>query len=214
MIDESVAIDSRIICSSEDTVGDVVGYCGSTIFLLNSGMIIKESTNSTVKITSNKAVESIVVFDDNLYGVYYGVMYMLDYSTYETNSWTWKATTWAIDIVESVSTTLDGKHIIIKSGNIYVYDRSLKIVKTINMAHGPMVRIYGNDLDHYIDWDKVDYTATVYQCDQSYTLRDVSGAIITHDAEVIAVDSGSEDYDSIRYVNGEVYYVIGKYKLV
>lgn len=207
MFDELIVMDSSVLCGYEETIVDVVAYHGAVFFLRRSGVIIREECgHDNVCVGSNLVVEAMVAHGDILYGISGGRLYYLDHQTYNSNNWYWKQVDWFEHKLLSMSVTVDNNNLFLQtSDTAYLYNKNLEVITSMKFSSDNR-RVYGRNLDTYIDINLKDHTAVFYKNNKCHHMRDMYSVVVTKNG-VMGVDSSSEDYNHVKYVNDQVYYL-------
>lgn len=154
-----------------NSVIDVCSFSNMTIFLLERGDIICETEETAPgskvlqrNITNNEQFKRIFSFNGYLYALNYaGKLYTLSNNYLKLNKWDWTLVKWTPDgNIIHASTTLDNKFLLLQINHTgYLYDKAqpeaLKIFADLRLR-----RVYGKNLDHYVDLDAKEQTALVY----------------------------------------------------
>jgi hypothetical protein len=196
--------------NSHSPVIDVCSYSNAVLFLLEEGNIMCEikssDTKHRYKTSNNIRLTRITSFSGYLHGV--GVdnlLYTLPNDLFSTTNWIWVLTEWAPKEIEHISSTYDSKHIWIQTSGIgYLYNSPGVVV--VKAQCSGIKRVYGRDIDHYIDINPVKHTATIYP-GETFVPDVYDGALSYYDELVAIRPSESSDYKSISIVNWRPYYI-------
>lgn len=189
------------------SVVDVCSYSNTTIFLLENGEIICEvEGKKRYKITNNIKLNRITTFGGYLYGTNIeGRLYSLPNNYFFTSSWNWSVVNWAPIKIIHLSTTHDTSHLWVQTYNKgFLYNENGSLVTEI--LYKGKKRVYGKDLNYYIDIDQDKYTATLNP--GSTVINNVYDAALSYYNEVVAIDPSEKDlYRGIKIVNWRPYYI-------
>lgn len=195
---------------SHSPVIDVCSYSNATVFLLDDGNIICEINSSETKqrhkTFNNIRLSKITSFNGYLYGI--GVdknLYTLPNNLFPTTNWIWTLAEWAPKCIEHISSTHDSTHLWMQTlASGYLYSSPNKIV--LETSHSGLRRVYGRNIDHYIDINPVKYTATIYP--GKTVFHNIYDGALSYYDEVIAIHpSESSEYKGISIVNWRPYYI-------
>lgn len=191
---------------------DVCSYSNETIFLLEDGNIICEldSHNGDIKnryrASNNIPLIRITSFGGYLHGV--GAdrkLYTLPNNYFSTANWIWNLAEWAPTDIKHISSTHDSSHLWIQTsftGLLY----SAPGVISSKTPYTNLKRVYGRDINHYIDIDSSKFTAKIHPGDT--LVHNVYDGALSYYDEVIAVHpSERNEYRGITIVNWRPYYI-------
>ena len=191
---------------------DVCSYSNATLFLLENGNIICEieadnpDEKSRYRTSNNIHLLRITSFKGYLYGM--GVdhkLYTLPNSYFPTMNWLWNCVAWAPIDIKHISSTHDGSHLWIQTNSTGLLYNSPDVKQSLDWISYHK-RIYGRDVDHYIDINQSNFTAKIYP--QNKTINNIYDGALSYYHEVIVIHpSESDKYRSITIVNWKPYYI-------
>jgi hypothetical protein len=195
---------------------DVCSYSNATIFLLQDSNIICEIDDSDhrvkgknrYKASNNIPLIKITTFNGYLHGV--GTdrkLYMLPNNYFPTTTWIWDVVDWAPINITHISSTHNSSHLWIQTTSSgALYSAPNIIVDTISHNNCNIKRVYGRDIDHYMEIDSVKYTAIVHP--KGNILSNIYDGALSYYDEVIAIHpSEQKEYRGISIVNWIPYYI-------
>jgi len=200
------------------SVIDVCSYSSATVFLLQNGNIICEISNDDGtdimrhKASNNIMLKKITSFNGYLHGL--GVdnkLYILQNNYFLSNNWIWNLADWTPINIVHISTTHDSSYLWIqtKDGNIssgLLYNNQKSLIDKNTYSNTDIRRIYGKDINNYIEIDSNKHIATVFPGNK--TLNNIYDAALSYYDEVIAIHpSESNKYKGITIVNWNPYYI-------
>ena len=204
---------------------DVCSYSNATLFLLEDGNIIREIIDEESDLlkrqsddirdekkslrqraTNNVKLIRITSFDGYLYGV--GIdnkLYTLPNSHFLTCNWLWNLAEWAPTDIKHISSTHDFSHLWIQTNTLgYLYSNPSNLVSKTPYMN--LKRVYGRDVQHYIDIDAKNYTATTHP--DGTIVYNVYNAALSYYDEVVAIHPADHnEYRGITIVNWRPYYI-------
>ena len=190
-------------------VVDVCSYSSATVFLLEDGSIICDTEapeSKRYRASNNIRLTRITSFNGYLYGVGEDrKLYTLPNSSFSTSVWIWNSCDWAPDGIIHVSSTHDSTHIWVQTETSgYVYNNPSSAPVEIPYTNGK--RVYGRDVNHYIDIDTTRYTAKITPGDT--IIHNVYDGALSYYDEVVAIHpSERSEYRTITIVNWRPYYI-------
>jgi hypothetical protein len=192
------------ICSFNN---NIFVTCGSE----NIYRFVNLTSSPVIKTVNNVPLTKIVNFCGYLYGLSWGKLHILDSRTYSKTEWKWSPVTWTPTEISDIAGTLLGTHIYLTTpgvGYLYTLKNSSHtdpiLVKKESI--GNIKRVYGANIDEYLDIYKLDNMAILYPSKDR--LEDIYGAVLTHDGEVIRIPSSLKDtIVDIKIVNWEPLYI-------
>jgi len=197
---------------NEYGVIDVCSYSSNVLFLLDSGNIIKDGpTERGIVIINNVKLEHIESNGGYLYGLSKGSVYRLDSNTYSLKKWRWSLCNWSPIGIRSMSSTLDGKNLFLQNESVgYIYNAGgggqVKEVRMLGKR-----RVYGLDLNNYIDFDLNNKTAIIVNLNNRSSdkiEKDVRSGVLTyHNEPIFLRECDTHIYQEIRLVNWIPYYI-------
>jgi hypothetical protein len=139
-------------------------------------------------------------------------LYSLDGHYFSTSMWLWKPVSWAnvhAHQITDISVPYDFTHLWIssvKDKNIgYLYDKPDNIVSR-TILDNKIRRIYGRDIEHYLDLNIVDHTVVVHPSMVKKT--GVYDALLSYHDELVTIDeSNIGQWRSLSFVNWQPYYI-------
>lgn len=200
---------------------DVCSYSNATVFLLQDTTIIceidnsEQSTNNKGQILKNRyktnnnvSLTRIIAFNGYLHGI--GTdqkLYMLPNNYFPTTMWMWKIVEWAPINIKHISSTHDSTHLWIQTPSTgLLYNVPDNVITDVSYNNSNVRRIYGRDIDHYMEIDSVKYTATIYP--EGNVLQNVCDGALSYYDEIIAIHpSETKEYRGITIVNWIPYYI-------
>lgn len=188
---------------------DVCSYSNATIFLLEDGNIIceiKDPIYKRYRASNSIKLLRITSFNGYIYGV--GTdnkLYNLPNSYLPTTNWIWNISEWAPINIKYISSTHDSSYLWIQTNDFgYLYNSPTALISKIQ-CNG-MKRVYGRDVEHYIDIDPHNYSATIHPGD--ILVHNVYDGALSYYDEVVAIHpSERNDYRAITIVNWRPYYI-------
>lgn len=196
------------VTDPHSSVIDVCSYSNATVFLLADGNIICEivDTKRRYRAANNIILRRIVSFDGYLYGIGKdNILYTLPNKSFPTTNWFWTRVNWAPDMIKHISTTHSSSHLWIQTYTKgYLYHSSAKVAFETEYINGK--RVYGRDVDHYIDIDSVKFTGAIYP--NKMLVNNIYDAALSYYDEIIAIHPNERDqYNGITIVNWQPYYI-------
>jgi len=202
---------------------DVCSYSNATIFLLEDGNIIcdvkdqdgnvlqigskcNDITSKRYRTSNNIKLRRITSFNGYLYGVCYDdKLYTLPNNLFPTLVWIWNYCDWAPSNIKHISSTHNSDHIWIQTNTTgFLYSNPNLSPITVSYPYGK--RVYGRDIDHYIDIDPNNCTAKITP--SGIIVNNVYDAALSYYDEVVAIHpSDRSEYRAITIVNWAPYYI-------
>ena len=188
---------------------DVCSYSNATVFLLKDGHIICQLNNELkqrYRTSNNIPLSRITSFDGYMYGISTNrKLYTLPNRYFSINNWVWNLVEWAPEDVRHISTTHNSSHIWIQTST-YGYLYSEPNVLLFKIPYTLMKRVYGRDVDHYIDINHMNYSAIIHP--GGTVVRDVYDGALSYYDEIIAIHPSERNkYHGITIVNWKPYYI-------
>lgn len=197
--------------NEKSAVIDVCSYSDATVFLLENGNIIYEiarinGPKTRVRANNNVHLKRISGYDGYLYGVGVdGKLYTLPNSCLTISNWVWSFVEWAPLNITHISSTHDTSHIWIQTDNYGHLFRNAGVLLSKITIKGKR-RIYGKDIDNYVELDDEAHTAVVYPA--MTTLDNVVDAALSYYNEITTISTTeAHEYRSIAIVNWKPYYI-------
>lgn len=201
------ALDGNI---DHSPVINVCSYSNATVFLLMNGNAICEVDSGTAKkryrATNSVTLQQMTSYDGYLYGVSSDhKLYTLPNSHFTNTNWIWNLVDWAPDNVIHISSTHDASHLWIQTDTHgYLYGSSGSLISKISYIG--MRRVYGRNVNHYLDIDDNKYTATIYP--GNTIVNNIVDAALSYYDEVVAIHpSEATEYRGVTIVNWKPYYI-------
>jgi len=190
---------------------DVCSYSNATIFLLEDGNIIcemdqNEKNKRRYRASNNVRLIRITSFNGYLYGVGFDQrLYTLPNNLFPTTIWLWNLVDWSPTNIKTISSTYDTSYLWIQTDSMgYLYNAP-GVIKSQSTISG-FKRVYGRDVNHYIDIDINKYIATVHP--GNVLVNNVYDGVLSYYDEVIAIHpSEQNEYHGITIVNWRPYYI-------
>lgn len=187
---------------------DICTYSDETLFLLDNGNIICDKNTVRRKIINNVILERILTFNGYIHGLGFDKkLYSLSNDYYCKKSWIWTLVRWAPDNISWISSTYDSSYLwlqIMNKGILYDISGSVKETKTYDNSN--IRRIYGKDIIHYVEIDKMNKTLINYFTNE--ILDNIFDAVLSYNDKIFVVRDDEEHlYKSIRIVNWKPYYI-------
>lgn len=188
---------------------DVCTYSNATIFLLENGNIISEVRYPEKKreiIGNNVKLIRITTYKGYLHGVGEdGRLYTLPNNYFTTKNWEWELTQWGPVDIKHISATHDTLHLWIQTDKMgFIYNGEGTLEKSI--MYGYDKRVYGKDVEHYVDIDREKYIAIINPGGEQ--LKDVYDAAISYHGEIITIKGSDRNiYKGITIVDWKPYYI-------
>lgn len=191
---------------------DVCSYSNATIFLLEDGNIICEldsqdrDTNNRYRTSNNIPLIRITSFDGYLHGVGSDhKLYTLPNNYFTTINWVWNLAEWAPTDIKHISSTHDSSHLWIQTSSTGLLYSAPGVISS-KTPYTNLKRVYGRDVNHYIDIDSSKFTAKIHPGDT--LVHNVYDGALSYYDEVIAVHpSERNEYRGITIVNWRPYYI-------
>jgi hypothetical protein len=223
-------IDSKY--GRTDRVIDACSFSDSIVTLINDGTIIRKpeasdfssdasSSKTDTTVTSQRGsirisnniigLTRLEPFNGYLFGVSNGKLYKLNNTTYRSKNWTWELCAWAPTDITHTSSTHDGNHLWIQSGNNgYLFNQALnKSQHSLSKSSTNKIkRIYGLDHTIYIDIEQDTCVAHLTSKNRHTSYNNVCSALVDHEGAVIPIKaSDNNQYSDVRLINWEPYYI-------
>jgi hypothetical protein len=189
------------------SVIDVCSYSDAVIFLLEDGKIICETHRKErrYRVVNNVHLIKITSFDGYIYGMGSDrKLYTLPNNFFPTTNWVWSLVEWAPIYIQHISSTYDTSHLWIQTQTIgYLYN-SKQLIS--NLPYTNSKRIYGRDVNHYIDIDTSRHTARIHH--NNSIVPNVYDGVLSYYDELIAIHPSERNtYRGITIVNWHPYYI-------
>lgn len=188
---------------------DVCSYSNATVFLLEDGNIICEidkDTKNRYRASNNIPLIRITSFDGYLHAV--GTdhkLYSLPNNYFPTTNWMWNVADWAPTDIKHISSTHDSSHLWIQTSSTGLLYSAPGVISS-KTPYSNMKRVYGRDVNHYIDIDPLKFTAKIYP--GNTLVHNVYDGALSYYDEVIAIHpSERNEYRGITIVNWRPYYI-------
>jgi hypothetical protein len=204
-----VEINGNYYCkdkSSYVSFMDVCSYSDATLFLLKDGNIICERNNNRNIITNNVILIKITSFNGYLYGLEEdNKLYMLSNDMLFSNKWMWNKVNWVPKNIKHISSTYDTKYLWIQTEDTgYLYDDVDHLI--FDCYDYKLKRVYGRDVDNYIEIDKNKNIAIVTP--GNYIIENIHDAVLSYYNEVVSINlSEINIYRGITVVNWRPYFI-------
>lgn len=175
------------LCKAVDdnTVLDVCSYSVYNVFLLENTDIILQHTDNKEKnkVGNNVPLQSLVSHNGYLYGLGTdNALYMLPTSYFTTNYWIWKPVKWAPADIIHMSTTQDFQYLWLQTNEEgYLYKNN----KLVKQELAPYIRVYGSDINNYLEYDPKTFSIQVYPSQQ--IIQNVVGGAMDYYNSVITL---------------------------
>lgn len=182
---------------------DVCSYSDSVIFLLDNGYIIVEQNNVRRTIRTNVKLRRIISFSGYIYGIGQNQkLYVLPHFSHD--NWQFQHVDWAPEKLIHISITHSSSYLWLQTDTTgYLYDTPGTLLSEMTY-HGR--RIYGRDLEHYIDLDVDKHTIEVHPTLE--TKENVYDAALSYYDDVLVIDvKDSDKFIGIAMVNWKPYYI-------
>lgn len=205
-----------IFPSLADSILDVVSYKTEDnsnnikyIFLLENGnILIMENgkyrlRHSTVNLNRILIFGKLLLGLDNNGRLYQRLLnYVDDINNPNFRTWTWKASSWAPQDINHITTTLDNNNLWIQSYKYnntnrgYLYDYNTDNIKLIrNIPIGNIRRIFGNNINTYID---INPNNTAIRYPNGEMIQDIVDGLLMENGELIRVTP--DQSNNIRHI--------------
>lgn len=189
---------------------DVCSYSNATVFLLEDGNITCEVKNGNEvqrrKATCNVHLNRITSFSGYLYGVGDDHrLYTLPNSYFTTTNWIWSVVDWAPNNITHISSTYNSSHLWIQTNEKGILYNTPGTPTSEEIRYTTR-RVYGRDVDHYIDIDPNKFTAVI-QPGGALVNNVYDGALSYYDEVVAIHPSERHQYRRITIVNWNPYYI-------
>lgn len=190
-------------------------HFSSYIIYLHEGGYVTRETISKEKIEGNEKVPVkmnikptlLNKFRGNLYSIMNGRLYSLEISTLSSNLWKWNPCDWSPLNIVNMTSTGDGKNLYLQTNESDIlYDSNLdEISRTI---HSGKNRVYGYDLQTYIDIDTTTQSGIFHYGSRQEMLTNIVDAVILHTGKVVSLStSESELYLRLRVIQWRPWYI-------
>lgn len=211
---------------------DIVTFSNNTIYLQKDGSIRRGDKRIKVSIRGSKKdklIESITVFNGDLFGLVDGKLYYLLTITLYSRHWRFqKVDSNLIPLVASclskriirISTTLPGDRLILQLENELVIMSKNGTPTIIEEFPSNIKRIFGNTLNEFVDIDRMKMTANFTSPkvvsalhgtkSEGYRINNVIDALVDHTGKLVTLTldkSRNLVLTGIRLVNYKVYYI-------
>lgn len=191
--------------TKQSPVIDVTSYSNAVLALMKDGNIIRETDDQRDVVANNIKLKRLESFNGTLYGISVdGRVFSLNNDTFGTRKWMWNLTSFPTGVIHT-SATHDGRHFWVQtSTDGLLYDRKLRVKENVDMRGKK--RVYGGDKDIYVEIDTQNNTATLQPNNE--TVRNVAGAVITHDNHLKTLKpSQTRLFSDIRLINWTPAYI-------
>lgn len=193
--------------NSSSPVIDVCSYSNFTAYLLQDYNIICDDDKSRrTRKTNSVQLVRIITFNGYLYGLSKeGKMYFLSNDSIESSNWTWTFCNWTISNITHISSTYDGLFVWLQTASTgYLYNSDYNLVSQTPARD--IRRIYGKDVNNYVDLNPNKFTATTYP--SGTVSHSVYDCALSYHNELVCVDAvDSKEYNRIVMVNWKPYYI-------
>jgi len=188
---------------------DICSYSNITIFLLNDNNIIcevDENLNYRYKVSNNISIKKILTFDGYIYSVSNDdKLYILSNSYLNALIWKWESVPWAPENIKYISSTYDSLNLWIQTDTDgFLFKENGKLISTQKIID--IKRVYGKDIDHYLDIDINQFTAISFPDKEK--INNVVDGILNYYNKIIYISFDEIDkYRSIVIINWKPYYI-------
>ena len=202
------------VTSEGRPVLDLCHFSSYIIYLHEGGYATRETINKEqsantekVPVKMNIKPTSLAKHRGNLYSLQNGRLYMIDISTLTTGIWKWNPCSWSPLNILYMSATTDGKHLYLQTSEYDIlYDSSLNEVS--RTQYQGVRRVYGYDLQTYIDIDIDSSTGVYHAGTKQEILTDLVDAIILHNGKVVSISTADSSlYSRIRLIQWRPWYI-------
>ena len=188
---------------------DVCSYSNATIFLLEDGNIICEmdkDTKERYRTSNNIPLIRITSFDGYLHGIGWDhKLYTLPNSYFATTNWVWNLADWAPTDIKHISSTHDSSYLWIQTSSTGLLYSAPGVISS-KTPFVNLKRVYGRDVNHYIDIDTTKFTAKNYP--GGTLVNNVYDGALSYYDEIIAIHPSERNkYRGITIVNWVPYYI-------
>lgn len=197
----------EISAIEHSAVIDVCSYSSATIFLLANNTVICANEHGRWRATNNIKILRIVTYNGYIYGLADSkCLYKLPGDCFTKSEWTWNVVDWAPYNILHICTTLDSK-------GLWIQCHENEEKGFLHSAAGVsfhdtkgIKRIYGRDVDHYLDINTSDHTGLLYP--GAIKVSNVFDAALTYYNDVMAIAPNErQQYRSIVIVDWKPYYI-------
>lgn len=204
--------DGTYSCKNDDHgagVIDVCSYSRYTLFLFDDGDIVMQedkNRDSRRRKISNISLKFIIAYDGYLYGASDdGTFYTLPNKYLEHENWTWKRVDWIdIDSISHISGSQDRKCLWLQT-NTHGYLCKEEVVEQYEFP-SYIRRIYGRDVNNYVEINSRTHTAIIYPKQDRYS--DIYDAALSYHNELAVITKAeSKKYKRVTIVNWDPYFI-------
>ena len=196
----------RYQVSKNEDIIDVINYSDTIVYLYKDGTLSSgKELHSDTPIATKLRFSGLAIYDGYLIGLSNGKIYNLDTDTYENSRWKFIKYL-EVNNVERIGSTLSGEAF------YYQTKDTIMLITSNGTKSTPfpsdMKRVYGYDVETYIDINLVQKTAVFYPSGKKY--EDVLDAVIDTHGNVITLtvsDGITKGYSGLKMVNWNPYHL-------
>jgi hypothetical protein len=188
---------------------DICSYSNIIIFLLNDNTIlceVNDTMNYKYKVSNNISIKKILTFDGYIYSVSTDQkLYFLSNNYLNASLWKWESVSWSPENIKYISSTYDSNYLWIQTENEgFLFRENGILVSTQKIID--IKRVYGYDVDHYLEIDINQFKATSYPDKKS--VDNISDGILDYHNNIVYISFDEIDvYRSIVIINWKPFFI-------